>query len=255
MAIVTCPECKCELSDSAISCPNCGYPYEKNYELYLKAKQLMKDAKDAETMLGVSEIFSGIRGFRDSEVLAEYCRRKANELPKTNCTATPNSVTERDDKFPLISALVLTVIGAVILWSSKADTYFNWSFANSGLSGGTRYYTSDFSTLLSELPAGKLIEIIIWVCLASCILFSWIIATKNKRLELYCVIAAAVVLGLILICSIAAPVCFTEHDNFGFGFYSYKDFESFGPAYYIQLLSSIGFLAISVMSRIKSFKK
>ena len=30
MAIITCPECKKAVSDSAISCPNCGYPLTKN---------------------------------------------------------------------------------------------------------------------------------------------------------------------------------------------------------------------------------
>ena len=261
MAIVTCRECKCALSDSAISCPNCGYPYEKNYRLYLKAKQLMEEAKSAETMIGVSEIFFDIRGFRDAEMLAECCRRKADELSKVSCNTTPNPLTtpnpivEKDNKFSLIAAILFTVIGVVILWSSTADEFFYWSFANSSLSGGTRHYDGNFSILLSGLPAGQLIVIIILTGVAICILLAWIIAIKNKRLELYCVIVSSVVLGLILVCSIAAPASFTEHENFGLGFYSYKDFENYGRAYYVQIFSSMSLLAISVINRIKSFKK
>ena len=91
--------------------------------------------------------------------------------------------------------------------------------------------------------------------MAICILLAWIIAIKNKRLELYCVIVSSVVLGLILVCSIAAPASFTEHENFWLGFYSYKDFENYGKAYYVQVFSSMSLLAISVVNRIKSFKK
>jgi len=255
MAIVTCPDCKRELSDSAISCPNCGYPYEKNYELYLRARQLMKDAQSAEAMLGVAEMFSGIRGFRDSEVLAEYCRRKATVLPKMDCQAAPNSVAEENSETSSLYAILLTIIGAVTLWASIVDGYFDWSFANSSLSGGTRHYTSDFSMLLSGLPIGNLIIIAIFACVAICVLLAWIATVKNKRLELYCVIASSVALGLILICSIIAPAFFTEHYDLAFGFYSHKDFESFGPIYYIQLLASISFLAVAILNRIKSLKK
>lgn len=253
MAIVTCPDCRHELSDSAISCPNCGYPYGKNYKLYLRAKQLMSDAKSAEAILGIAEIFSDIRGFRDSEELMETCRAKLNEVPKKACYVTPKPV-EKEDNIPSsLYAILLTILGMVILCTSFADGYFNWSYSNSNLSGGKRYYTNGSLMLLGgDLD---LVILVIFVCLAICVLLAWVAAVKNKRLELYCVITSSAVLGLILICSVAAPVSFTEHDDFGFGFYSHMDFESFGHIYYIQLLAAIGLLAVSILNKIKSPKK
>lgn len=32
MAIIKCPECQKEVSDSAISCPNCGYGVKKHFD-------------------------------------------------------------------------------------------------------------------------------------------------------------------------------------------------------------------------------
>lgn len=39
MALINCPECSKEISDKAISCPNCGYPLTQNktYNVVLKA--------------------------------------------------------------------------------------------------------------------------------------------------------------------------------------------------------------------------
>lgn len=178
MAIVTCPDCKRELSDSAISCPNCGYPYEKNLDLYLQASRLMKDAKSAESMLGVAEIFSGIKEFQDSEALMEYCKTKANELPKTNYCATPKAGAKEDNKPSYLYAILLTICGGVIAWSSFADGYFHYSFANSSLSGGTRYYDSSFPALIGEVPIGDLIILAILASVLLGSLLTWITAVK-----------------------------------------------------------------------------
>ena len=32
MALIKCPECGRDVSDSAITCPNCGYPLKQNQE-------------------------------------------------------------------------------------------------------------------------------------------------------------------------------------------------------------------------------
>lgn len=35
MAIIYCPDCHKEMSDTATVCPNCGYPYAQKLALYL----------------------------------------------------------------------------------------------------------------------------------------------------------------------------------------------------------------------------
>ncbi|HCJ6434223.1 zinc ribbon domain-containing protein [Acinetobacter baumannii] len=36
MALISCPECKREISDQAKSCPHCGFPIEKIRNPFLK---------------------------------------------------------------------------------------------------------------------------------------------------------------------------------------------------------------------------
>lgn len=255
MAIVTCPDCGREISDSAIICPNCGYPYQKNSELYLQARRLMNEAKSEDAMLGVAEMFDSIKGFRDADVLKKHCKSKSKELPNIKNVVIKKQPQKKGYKSPSIYAILLTLAGGIIVWASNADNYFNWSFANSSLSGGTRYYDSSFPNLLTNIPAGNLIIITLLASIAICIVLAWIVLIKNKRLELYCVIASSVTLALILICSIIGPPSFTDHNDFGFGFYSYQDFEGFGKTFYIHVGASVFFLAVSIISRIKSIAR
>lgn len=47
MALVTCPECKKEISDKASSCPNCGFPLEKS-EIILNDNEIGEDKRVTE---------------------------------------------------------------------------------------------------------------------------------------------------------------------------------------------------------------
>ena len=38
MALIKCPECRKEVSDSAVSCPNCGYGIKTHFE---KIKEIL----------------------------------------------------------------------------------------------------------------------------------------------------------------------------------------------------------------------
>ena len=74
MAVVLCPDCKKEISDTAKVCPNCGYPYGKNLTLYTTAKSLMKSCSTSTEYLGAAELFHSIRDLLDAEELERICR-------------------------------------------------------------------------------------------------------------------------------------------------------------------------------------
>lgn len=255
MPIVTCPDCGHEISDSAITCPNCGYPYEKSKNIYLLACRRMAEARTSSEMLGVAEIFDSIGGFQDSEILMRTCREKAREFPATNDdTVTKENLKKEGNRNSFLYAILLTIFGVIIVGTLFADGYFEWSFDNSNLSGGTRYYDSSFVTLIGNIPIANLIMLALLASVLLDVLLAWITAVKNNHLEIYCVIATAVTLAIILICSVIGPNAFTEHDNFGFGFYSYKDFENFGTVFYIQVASAISSLAVSIVGKVKASK-
>ena len=77
MAVIRCPDCKREMSDTASMCPNCGYPYAQKKGLYLKAIKLMQGCTTSNGYLGVAEIFHSISEFQDAEALEKECRVKA----------------------------------------------------------------------------------------------------------------------------------------------------------------------------------
>ena len=77
MAVIYCPDCKREMSDTATVCPSCGYPYGQKKELYQKAVKLMQDCTSSDGFLGVAEIFHGISEFPDAQELEKECRKKA----------------------------------------------------------------------------------------------------------------------------------------------------------------------------------
>ena len=77
MAVICCPDCKKEMSDTASVCPNCGYPYAQKKALYLKAVKLMQGCTTSDGFLGVAELFHGIPEFQDSASLEEKCRAQA----------------------------------------------------------------------------------------------------------------------------------------------------------------------------------
>lgn len=77
MAVIYCPDCKKEMSDTASVCPNCGYPYAQKKALYLKAVELMQGCTTSDGFLGVAELFHSILEFQDAENLEKECRVKA----------------------------------------------------------------------------------------------------------------------------------------------------------------------------------
>ena len=252
MPIVTCPDCGNKVSDSAVACPSCGYPYENNKKMYLLARKRMDEAKTSSEMIGVAEIFGSIKGFQDSDALMQICRDKAKELPATNYSAQAIDISPKaESKHSSLYAILLTVFGAVIVFSSFADGYFQYSFASSSLSGGTRYYDSNFLTLIGNISIADLIMLALLATIVLGVLSAWITAKRDKHLELNCVIATSVTLVIVLICSIWGPISFTDHNNLGFGFYSYKDFEGFGIMFYMQVASGIASLVVSIISKVR----
>ena len=77
MAVIYCPDCKKEMSDTASVCPNCGYPYAQKKALYLKAVKLMQDCTTSDGFIGVAELFHSVLEFQDSASLEEKCRTQA----------------------------------------------------------------------------------------------------------------------------------------------------------------------------------
>lgn len=80
MAIIECPECRHEMSDTANVCPQCGYPYAKNLALYRRARKLMETCKTSDEYLGVAEIFRSVSKILDADEQSDICRRKAQEV-------------------------------------------------------------------------------------------------------------------------------------------------------------------------------
>lgn len=80
MAIVICPECKKELSETAESCPNCGYPYREKEKLYNKALLLMESCTTSNAYKGVAEVFKTISSHRDATKYYFKCIECANEV-------------------------------------------------------------------------------------------------------------------------------------------------------------------------------
>ena len=77
MAVICCPDCKREMSDTASACPNCGYPFAQKKEVYRKAVELMKNCTTSDGYLGVAELFHAIPEFQDAENLEKECRKGA----------------------------------------------------------------------------------------------------------------------------------------------------------------------------------
>lgn len=82
MSIVKCPECQTDISDSAESCPKCGYPYKSNEAQYQKAVSLMPQCKNADEMRGVAALFEEISIHKDAQEKANECIMRASELPR-----------------------------------------------------------------------------------------------------------------------------------------------------------------------------
>ena len=77
MAIIYCPDCHKEMSDTATVCPNCGYPYAQKLALYHRAKRFMEKCSSADGYLGLSEVFDSISGVLDAEEQSRTCYDKA----------------------------------------------------------------------------------------------------------------------------------------------------------------------------------
>lgn len=242
----------------------------------INTSEEMRDKNDALSLLDLLEQLSE---FKKSGVITEteYAEKKEGILATVskkihfqderewvqqksvtaNATTVKPTITKvysvnTEHKKTFVYAILLAIFGVVMAWSSFVDGYFHWSYDNSNLSSGRRDYESSFLTLIGEVPIGDLIVIVFLAAVLTGVLLAWLSAVKDKRLEIYCVIAAVVVVGVVLISGSIAPIFFTEHENFGFGFYSYRDFEKFGAVFYVQAASAGGFLATSIVSRIKS---
>lgn len=57
MALITCPECKKEISDTAKTCPNCGYKIKKTEKWKKIGRNLLKSGIIIEVLL---IIYSGV---------------------------------------------------------------------------------------------------------------------------------------------------------------------------------------------------
>lgn len=79
MALIYCPECKSQISDTTTVCPNCGYPYEKRLKLYQKAYTLMNEKHSYYEYLGLSEIFHYVSGIADAAECEKACLTKAKD--------------------------------------------------------------------------------------------------------------------------------------------------------------------------------
>ena len=80
MAIIYCPDCHKEMSDTATVCPNCGYPYAQKLALYHRARQFMESCSSGDGYLGLSEVFNSISGVLDSKEQSRVCYDKAKAL-------------------------------------------------------------------------------------------------------------------------------------------------------------------------------
>ena len=77
MAVIYCPDCKREMSDTASVCPGCGYPYAQKSELYQKLIRLMQNCTTSNGYLGVAELFHSIQEFQNAAALEKTCRINA----------------------------------------------------------------------------------------------------------------------------------------------------------------------------------
>lgn len=82
MAIIKCPDCKKEMSDTACICPNCGYPYEKNLALYYQAIGLKDSCQSYNAWLGLAEVFNSVSGIQDAPEQENACHQKAEEYKR-----------------------------------------------------------------------------------------------------------------------------------------------------------------------------
>lgn len=74
MAIILCPDCKKEMSDTAPVCPSCGYPYAKKNELYLKAKLLEKNCHTVSSYYGLGVLYESVIEFKDAAECYSRCK-------------------------------------------------------------------------------------------------------------------------------------------------------------------------------------
>ncbi|MGI5969109.1 MAG: zinc ribbon domain-containing protein, partial [Lachnospiraceae bacterium] len=54
MALIQCPECNQQISDSAKSCPNCGYSISERYKYVV---QIQEYDTDTSALAGINSVF------------------------------------------------------------------------------------------------------------------------------------------------------------------------------------------------------
>lgn len=59
MALITCPECSKEISDSASACPHCGYPLKEANPFKYKNKETKSNKSIRPMLWGILFIFAG----------------------------------------------------------------------------------------------------------------------------------------------------------------------------------------------------
>lgn len=79
MALITCPDCKKEISSSAVNCPNCGYPIAKAMEANSKA--LSKKDKQKGCIISIAILAIIV-------IIAALCSRNDSTTNKSNETSS-----------------------------------------------------------------------------------------------------------------------------------------------------------------------
>lgn len=112
MAIVTCPECHNEISDTAVCCPTCGYPYADKVKIYQSGIEKMQNATNEKSFLKIAEMFHTTSGLFDSDALEKTCREKAAECKiesekraeenQTKIESKKKEISEQVDKYKLL---------------------------------------------------------------------------------------------------------------------------------------------------------
>ncbi len=136
MALIKCPECKKKISESASSCPNCGFELDKKVVKIIKAKEA-KDKKSGCTVLIIIIIIVFIINAIDSDSSSDVKRVSVNKAKivlkyaKTNLNVRSSPDTDSDvlktlkPNEKIISFDTIVNGFTVILNSDK--TIFGWS--------------------------------------------------------------------------------------------------------------------------------
>lgn len=152
MALVQCPECRNEVSDSAVQCPNCGFGIQEYFEKERQLKQYEDEAK--------REAYLFVKQAKEQRIQAEIeAKKREQERKEQKILLEQRRIEEEKQKRTrrkamLISGISIIAIAVIVGITTMVLSKVNYSkaldcFANMDVESGKEYLEKSHTTLLN----------------------------------------------------------------------------------------------------------